>query len=296
MGQRTTVPFLVACLGVASFCVMDALMKGLSIAIGVYNAMLWRMLAGAILAGAVFVWMRLPWPRGPALRLHLLRSFISTFVSVTFFWGIVRVPLAEGIAITFIAPLIALYLAALLLREQIGLPAIVASALGLAGVVTIVVGKLQLEHTDEALRGIGALILAALAYAYSLILQRRQAQVAKPLEIAFFQSLLVLLQFSLLAPWWAVVPAPAHLPALVGSAATSLLALGLLAWAYARAEAQVLLPVEYTAFMWAAILGWLMFDEHLGLATYAGTALIVAGCIIANYRRRVRPAQLGVAG
>jgi S-adenosylmethionine uptake transporter len=296
VSNRTTVPFLVACLGVASFCVMDALMKGLSIAIGVYNAMLWRMLAGALFAGAVFLWLRLPWPRGAALRLHLLRSFISTFVSVTFFWGIVRVPLAEGIAITFIAPLIALYLAALLLREEIGLPAILASALGLAGVATIVVGKLQLEHTEEALQGIGVLVLSSIAYGYNLIVQRRQAQLARPLEIAFFQSLLVLLQLSLLAPFWGVVPGPAHVPALAGAAATSLIALGLLAWAYARAEAQVLLPVEYTAFIWAAILGWLMFGERLTVATLVGTALIVTGCIIANYRRRVRPARLGAAG
>jgi S-adenosylmethionine uptake transporter len=102
----------------------------------------------------------------------------------------------------------------------------------------------------------------------------------------------VLLQLALVAPFLAVVPTSEQVPAIAASAATSLLAIGLLAWAYARAEAQVLLPVEYTAFIWAALLGWLMFDESLSPTTYAGTALIVAGCIIANYRRRVRPAVL----
>nr|MBP6480399.1 DMT family transporter [Pseudomonadales bacterium] len=68
-----------------------------------------------------------------------------------------------------------------------------------------------------------------------------------------------------------------------------LVALGLLAWAYARAEAQVLLTVEYTAFIWAAALGWVLFGETLSGATLLGTALIVAGCILANYRRRGPP-------
>ena len=55
----------------------------------------------------------------------------------------------------------------------------------------------------------------------------------------------------------------------------------LMSWANARAEAQQLINIEYTAFIWAAIMGWLVFDEALTLTTLAGTALIVAGCIVA---------------
>ena len=51
----------------------------------------------------------------------------------------------------------------------------------------------------------------------------------------------------------------------------------------------MLVTVEYTAFVWAALLGWFMFGEKLTAATLAGTALIVAGCIAANYRRRGPP-------
>ena len=134
MTRHSAVPFLVACLGVAAFTAMDAIMKGLSIAIGVYNAMLWRMLAGSVMGGLVFFALRSPWPTRPALRLHLLRSATVTVMAVTFFWGLVRVPLAEGIAITFVAPLIALYLARLILDEDIGRAAIIASLLALAGV------------------------------------------------------------------------------------------------------------------------------------------------------------------
>ena len=55
----------------------------------------------------------------------------------------------------------------------------------------------------------------------------------------------------------------------------------LLSWAYARAQAKILIPVEYTAFIWAGILGWLIFAEQPTSATLLGTALIVAGCLVA---------------
>jgi S-adenosylmethionine uptake transporter len=58
-----------------------------------------------------------------------------------------------------------------------------------------------------------------------------------------------------------------------------------ISWGYGRAEAQALLPIEYTAFIWAAIMGWAMFGEALTLPTIAGVALIVIGCWIAAPRK-----------
>ena len=64
----------------------------------------------------------------------------------------------------------------------------------------------------------------------------------------------------------------------------------LLAWAYARAEAQVLAPVEYSAFVWAALAGWVAFGETVSPYTLSGALLIVAGCVVA-VRRRVPTVQ-----
>ena len=137
------------------------------------------------------------------------------------------------------------------------------------------------HFTADAKWGVAAIFLSAIFYAYNLILQRQQAQVAKPAEIAFFQSLIAASALALASPWFAVVPAARHLPALTGSAVLALISLFLLSWAYARAEAQVLVAVEYTAFVWAAIYGWVFFGEAVTVPTLLGTALIVTGCIIA---------------
>ena len=58
-----------------------------------------------------------------------------------------------------------------------------------------------------------------------------------------------------------------------------------IAWAYAREEAQALVPFEYSGFLWASILGWVFFREPVTLATIGGTVLIVGGCWLATRNR-----------
>jgi S-adenosylmethionine uptake transporter len=280
--SSTALPFAIACIGIASFSAMDGVMKGLSIALGVYNAMFWRTMAGTILGGSLFLIRRETLPSRAAMRLHLLRGSIASVMAIAFFWGIARVPLAEGIALSFIAPLITLYLAAALLGETISRHAIIASVLGIAGVGVILLGRAGGgDHGPEAMKGIGAIFISAILYAYNLILQRQQAQLATPVEIAFFQPLIVVVILAAAAPWLAVVPDVAQIPAIGLAASLAMLSLLLLSWAYARAEAQVLVAVEYTSFIWAAIFGWLVFSEAVTLAVLGGAVLIVTGCIIA---------------
>ena len=276
-------PFSIACIGIALFSLMDAVMKGLAIEIGAYNAMLWRTIIGALLGGALFFARREKLPSQAAFKLHALRSSNGALMAVLFFWGIVRVPLAEGIALSFIAPLITLYLAAVLLGEKISRNAILASLLGIAGVGVILAGRLGTEaHDEDALWGIGAIFASAILYSYNLILQRQQAQVATPGEVAFFQSLLAACFLALASPWLAVVPNAEDWVPLGQAALLATGSLFLLSWAYARAEAQILVTVEYTAFIWAALFGWLIFAEPVTFYTLVGTGLIVVGCLIAT--------------
>ena len=273
--------FAVCCLGVALFSIMDATMKGLSLAIGVYNALLWRSVAGTVMGLGGVAAMRHRWPHPAVLRIHILRGVVVSFMAYFFFWALVRLPLAEAIGLSFIAPLIALYLAALLLKERIGRGAIIASLLGLAGVAVILSARLRGDYDADALWGAGAVLISAVLFAWNLVLQRQQAQVASPLEVAFFQQLAMLGMFLLGAPVLAVLPRIGHVPHVVAAAALAFASLMCMSWAYARAEAQRLIPVEYTAFIWAAIMGWLAFGEQVTAATLGGTLLIVTGCLIA---------------
>ncbi|PZU07221.1 DMT family transporter [Sphingomonas sp.] len=283
------IPFATACAGIAIFTYMDAVMKGLSLLIGAYCAMLWRTVAAVPITGALLLARGGAWPARSVLILHAKRGAVTALSATGYFYGLTKLPMAEGIALSFISPLVALYCSAVLLGERIGMRTILASLLGLAGVGVLIAGRLT-GAVDEAAVGGGLAILGAAAiYGYGITLLRRQAQAASPTEIAFFQNGTTLLWLLPLAPWLAPLPALSHWPMIILGAALAQTSVFLLAWAYARAEAKTLIPVEYTAFVWSAIFGALMFGEALSTTVLAGAALIVTGCLIAAFARSPQP-------
>ena len=278
-------PYLAAAGGVALLTLMDALMKGASLATGAYTASLLRSAIGALLVGPLWLATRPAMPGRAVLRLHLERGVVSAGMALTWFFALTRLPLAEAIALTFVAPLLALYLARVMLGEQVGRRSVLGAVLGLAGVLAIVGGRIGSGTLEpRMLPGLAALAVSALLYAYNFVVIRRQSQVAGPLEVATFHGLVGALVQGLAAPWLFVVPPLAVLGTITISAALTSAGAMALAWAYARAQAQVLVPLEYTGFIWAALLGWVMFAEPVGLATLAGAVLIVAGCWLAAPR------------
>ena len=287
----TVIPFSVGLLGIASFSAMDAVMKALAIGIGVFNAVFWRFLFAAVMSGSIYALRRRMPPSAAAMRLHVVRGVVTAAMAILFFWALARLPLAEAIALAFIAPIISLFLAALLLGERIRRSAILASALGFAGVLVIVLGQ-EASGGARDHWGAAAVLASAVLYAYNIVLMRQQALIAGPVEVTFFQNVVVSACLLLFVPFYASLPPPAALPQLVAAAALASVSLLLLAWAYRRAEAQHLAPVEYSALVWAALFGYFFFGEELALSTLLGAVLIVAGCLIAARGEKVPPSPV----
>lgn len=276
------IAFLVGVLGIALFSGMDAVMKGLVIAIGAIATMFWRNLLGIGLSGILYLPRRSRWPSRKTMRIHVARGLLSTGMGFLFFWGLARVPLAQAVALAFIAPLIALYLASLLLKETVGGRTVAASVIAFAGVIVIFFGQAQADLGREALVGSIAILASAALYALNIIIMRRQALVADPLEITFFQSVIVTACLLAIIPFLDVrFPPEAAWTGLLIAAILAIASMLLLSWAYARAEASYLAATEYTAFLWAMLFGWIIFGESVSPYTLAGATLIVAGCILA---------------
>ncbi len=285
-----TIPVLVCTFAIFLLSAMDAGMKSLVIAVGVYNVVLWRSMLAAAASAAGWAARSPAWPGPGAMRLHVLRAAIVGVILITFFWGLARLPLAEAIGLSFVAPLFALFLAALLLGERIRAQAVWAAVLGFAGVGIIVAGQFGgTAYTQETLLGTLSVLVSTVFYGFNLVLTRKQAQIARPIEIMFFQNLALLAIMSLAAPWLAMqLPSEYWLP-LVGITALSLSGQYLMSWAYARAEAQYLISTEYSAFIWAIALGWFFFGEGVSWETLAGASLIILSCWVAA-RASLRPA------
>jgi S-adenosylmethionine uptake transporter len=290
MRTRPVTPFAAVLIGIGLFSLMDALMKGASLAAGAYSALLIRSAIGLVLAAPLWLAARPNWPAASTVRVHLLRGTVAAGMAFTFFWGIARLPLAEAIALSFVAPLLALYLAALLLGERIARQAVAASLLGIVGVIVIAAARLNSgEVAADTGWGIAAVLASSLLYAWNLVLQRQQAVLARPAEVAMFQNAVVGGVLALGSPWLLVIPEGSAWAWIGGAAVLAVAASMILAWGYARAEAQVLVPLEYSGFLWACLFGWLFFREPVTLPTLAGAALIVLGCWIAA--PKIRPEQ-----
>jgi S-adenosylmethionine uptake transporter len=217
-------------------------------------------------------------------------------MAVLFFWGIGRVPLAQAIALTFIAPLIAILLAPLFLNETLSARSIIGAVAAFAGVIIIVLGQAHAKVGANVLLGIAAILASAVCYSVNILMMRWQALAAKPLEINFFQAVVVM------ALWVAALPVigvPAWPSGQLGwIVIASILSTSgglLFAWAYARGEASYLAVSEYSAFLWASALGWLVFRERVSLYTLAGAVMIVAGCLVAARRKHVVPPEIELA-
>jgi len=288
--------FLAALGAVAVLSIMDAIMKHLVLVIGIVAVSIWRSSANLLVSAGLYLPRRRQWPDRKTLHVHVARGIIVTVMAALFFWGIGRVPLAQAIALTFIAPLIAMLLAGLFLDERVG-PRSIAGALGaFAGVIVIILGQTRANVGGDVLLGIASIIASALCYAVNIVLMRHQALAAKPLEINFFQCLTVM------ALWLLAIPV-AGVPAWPGGqwiwivVACLLSTSGtlLFAWGYARGPASYLAVTEYSGFLWASLMGWLVFRERVSLATLSGAILIVGGCLVAARGKVTEPPEIDVA-
>ncbi|MEM6584134.1 MAG: DMT family transporter [Pseudomonadota bacterium] len=279
-------PYAAAATGVGCLALMDAFMKEAALASGAYSATVLRSLIGAAIIAPLWLAQRKGWPDRATFKLHIERGIISAFMALSFFYAITTMPLAEAIAISFVAPILALYFARIFLGERIRREAIIASVMGFIGTVVIVGGQMGVGRqdaepvSDDYLYGLASMAFSALLYAYNFVVIRKQSQRAGPVEIATFHSGVGGIVLLLFAPFFWTMPATDALVSVTAAGALTVAGAMAMAWAYARAETQALVPIEYSGFLWASLFGWLFFREAVTLPTMIGTGLIVAACWI----------------
>ena len=239
MKKAAQSPMLVATLGIMLFSMMDAVMKGQALAMGTYNAMFWRMAMGALIVAVLYLPTRSVPASGRVLKIHFIRAALTAVMAYLFFFGLTRIPLAQAIGLSFIAPIITLFLAVPILGERIGANAKLAAVLGFGGVMVVVGGEfLAVDEGSDAV-GMAAVLLSAVMYAFNLVLQRMQALVAKPLEIAFYQNTIVFVLLLVGVPFAVSWPASQlQWGGAVLAAAFAVASLMLMSLAYRQAEAQ----------------------------------------------------------
>lgn len=272
-----------AALGIALLTAMDAVIKSQMQSHPFIVALFMRFAMGAVFAMIFLAFARPAFPKRASIIGNVIRVPIVVLTAGSFFYSISVLPLAEALTLSFLAPVFVALLGGLLLKEKLDGRIFQALGFGVAGMLVMVWPRLQGDVTSAEL-GVAAALFSAVAYAFNLILLRRIAQKEHPSIIVMFQNGGPALCLAIPAFLSFVPMTAADIAAYSLAGALAVGGHFLLVSAFARAEASRLAPLEYTALIWASLLGYLMFGEVPLLTTYAGALLIVAGAVAVSRR------------
>jgi S-adenosylmethionine uptake transporter len=204
----------------------------------------------------------------------LLRSVTGVATAVLGFYAFSVLPMAQCYAMLFAMPLLITVLSIPMLGEKVGIRRGLAVVVGLLGVLIVLrpgAAPLSLGH----LSALGAATLGAL----SSVIVRKIGKDERSIVLMMYPMLTSVVAMGLVLPW-VYVPMPVQDLALMGVIALLGMAgaAGMIA-AYRAAPAVIVAPMQYSQIIWAALYGWLFFNESIDEWTAAGSAVIIASGI-----------------
>ncbi len=203
-----------------------------------------------------------------------------------------RLPLAEATAIQFVSPLITVALAAVFLKERVRIFRWSAVAVGFFGVIVMLIPNLSLEHYAAAGAGSVAVtgsifaIVSAFCNAGTVIQTRRLTQSETTSSIVFYFSLITALAGALTLPFAWHSPTGAELTGLIATGVLGGIAHIFLTESYRHATASVIAPFDYSAMLWALLLGYWVFGELPSVLVYVGATIVAGAGLAVIWRER----------
>lgn len=288
------VAFLIA--GVAVFSVQDLILKLLSGAYPLHQAMVLRSLTAIpFLLLLVHLESGLKSLVTPGTRAMIWRGVVMFAAYTSYYLALAALPMATTVALYFSAPLFITILSVFFLSERVGPRRWVALMAGFAGVLIMVRPGGDLFDWAALLP-----VLSGLTYAISMIAARRLGTTESASALAFWGNAVFLaaalamsavlgtgafadeahpaLAF-LLRGW--VTPTAFDLMLMMSCGVIAAAGLTLLTQAYRIGEASVVTPLEYTGLLWSVIYGWIFWRQWPAPVDWAGiTVIIGAGLYI----------------
>lgn len=225
---------------------------------------------------------------------HVLRTAIGLVAMALTFTTLLLLPLAEATTVGFSMPIFATVLGALILHEPTGWRRWAAVLAGFAGIVIVTQSTSGHGSGHIPPLGVATGLGAAFCTAGVSILLRTIGKTEPALTTVFWFSALALLPLGAIyafearghdAPTWAMLLGIGVVGGFGQMAMTASLA---------RGAVSLVVPMDYTALLWATLLGWLVFDRLPVPATWIGAPIIVASglyIVWREHRRRVQETE-----
>jgi len=229
---------------------------------------------------------------------HAGRGLISIFGMFCNFSALARLPIVDATAISFVAPLITVALSAIFLKESVRIYRWSAVLIGFGGILVMLGPHFDIgAHAGAATTalGLGFALCGAFCNAGSVVQTRRLTETETTSSIVFYFSLSCALAglaswpLSRLVPGWGLdwlTPTWLELAALVTVGLCGGLAHILLTESFRWAPASLVAPFDYTAMIWAFLLGFFFFSELPTIHVFIGTSIIAGAGLFVIWRER----------
>jgi drug/metabolite transporter (DMT)-like permease len=216
---------------------------------------------------------------------HLLRGVLAVCSMLAFFESLRLLPLATVIAISFAAPLFMTLLSVPLLKERVGVHRWGALLAGFVG-VSLIVGP---QAMDGEL-GLGAwlALVAAFFYAASMTCVRWLSPTESDLSMLVWQNLTMGLVGAVGLWFVPLEAAPSMWPILTLMAVLVLLGQRCTFRALRLAPVGVVAPFHYSELLFAALFGWVFWQEWPGPHVWWGAFFVVGAGLFTLWRERAR--------
>lgn len=217
--------------------------------------------------------------RTKKIGLHALRGVANGCSMLLFFTSLSLIPLAEVTALSYAAPLFVTIGAVLVLGERIRARRIAALIVGFIGMLIIL-------RPGFAEIGLGQILIlsSTVLWAVSMIDIKILARTDSSLTISTYMLFFAIpISLAVSIPVWQTPDAWQFalllLLGLLGSAGQVLFT-----EAFRHADTGVIMPLEFTKLIFAAILGFLIFGQMPDIFTWLGGAVIFASTCYIAYR------------
>jgi S-adenosylmethionine uptake transporter len=204
-----------------------------------------------------------------------IRTVSAVVTGAMGFYAFSVLPMATCYAIFFAMPLLITLMAIPMLGEKVGVRRGIAVVVGLVGVLIV----LRPGSGDGFSLGHLAALGAATTGSLSSIIVRKIGRDERSVVLMLYPMVLTFLATGALMPF---VYQPMPVTDLALTAVMAFLGtIGALASiaAYRTAPAVIVAPMQYSQIIWAAVYGWLFFQESVDTYTAVGSAVIIASGI-----------------
>lgn len=213
-------------------------------------------------------------------HLQIVRGFVAACSITLFVFAINHVPLADAVAVSFVAPFIVTIFGAWILKEPVGIRRWLAVLAGFIGMLVVIRPGLGVFHP-----AIFLVLIAALFFAIRQLTSRWLSGVDPIVTTVCYTAIVAFSILSVFQPFVWVTPTSAKIVFLIIamaliSAASEILVIR----ALDIAHSVVLAPLHYTLIIWGTLYGYFVFGNLPDQWTLLGCSVIIVSGLYNLYR------------